>query len=70
MQLCSDNIERDIEELIAAKFTPGLIQERRMEAIDQAKARVCRLPPRSHSRIVAQKELCEMMARQIMREVA
>lgn len=70
MQLCSNDIEGDMAALIAVGFTPELIHERRLDAIDQAKARLGRLPPRSHAWVVAQKELCEMMAKQIMREVA
>lgn len=69
MTLSFDNLDQDIADLIAAKFTPELIQERRMKYLDDLKAKVEATPPCSRARVIRQHELCEAMARQIMREV-
>jgi len=70
MILQSPDIEADIAALIAADYTPELIQQRRMAYLDRLKARVEATPPRSQARIVRQQELVEEMAKQIMRESA
>ena len=59
MQLFSEsgNIERDLAEFINAAFSP---EERE---IARLRARLNRMPPRSHSRVILQKEICEIRLR-------
>ena len=64
MQLHSDDIERDIADLVRINFTPEWIK------IERIKARIGRLRADRKSTVIPQRELVELMAAKIMREVA
>lgn len=59
MQLHAADIDHAIAEFISAAFSPEERQIARM------KARLAMLPPRSHARIIVQREIMEVRLKQL-----
>lgn len=60
MQLFSQtDIDQAIAEFVSAAFSP---EERE---IARLRARMNKMPPRSHSRVILQREICEIRLRQL-----
>ena len=57
-------IEQALAEFIAAAFSS---EEREIQRL---RARINRMPPRSHSRVILQKEIAEIRLRQLRKELA